>query len=52
MDSLHMITFRCHTELYERLDAFAAARQLDRTSILKLALHYHLNRSHLAEQAA
>lgn len=52
MDTLHMITFRCHSELYERLESFAAEHQLDRTSILKLALHYYLNREQSTEQAA
>lgn len=43
MPALHMITFRCKTSLLERLDQFARQRQLDRTSVLKLALHYYLN---------
>lgn len=47
-----MITFRCHSELYERLETFASEHRLDRTSILKLALHFHLNQSHSAKQAA
>ncbi len=38
-----MITFRCAETLYQRLETFARQRQLDRTSVLKLALHYYLN---------
>lgn len=44
MASLHMITFRCPQELFERLERFARLRNIDRTSALKLALHYYLNR--------
>ncbi len=43
MPALHMITFRCEASLYERLETFARQRELDRTSVLKLALHYYLN---------
>lgn len=43
MPALHMITFRCHAELFERMEQFARQRGLDRTSVLKLALHYYLN---------
>ena len=43
MPTLHMITFRCENRLFERLEAFARQRKLDRTSVLKLALHYYLN---------
>ncbi len=43
MPALHMITFRCKTDLFNRLERFARQRQLDRTSVLKLALHYYLN---------
>lgn len=38
-----MITFRCRSALYERMESFSLARNLDRTSVLKLALHYYLN---------
>ena len=38
-----MITFRCRTELFERMERFAQARNIDRTSVLKLALHFYLN---------
>ena len=41
---LHMITFRCDAELFERLERFSIERNIDRTSVLKLALHYYLNR--------
>ena len=44
MPSLHMITFRCGESLFRRLEQFARRRGIDRTSVLKLALHYYLNR--------
>jgi len=40
----HMITFRCRKELFDRLERFALAHNIDRTSVLKLALHFYLNR--------
>ena len=43
MAPLHMITFRCRKELFHRLEKFARLRNIDRTSVLKLALHYFLN---------
>ena len=43
MPTLHMITFRCPEALFHRLEAFARQREIDRTSVLKLALHYYLN---------
>ena len=43
MPTLHMITFRCPAQLCQRLDNFARQREIDRTSVLKLALHYYLN---------
>ena len=43
MNSLHMISFRCRAELLARLERFAQARGIDRTSALKLALHFYLN---------
>ena len=43
MNNPHMITFRCRAELFERIERFAQARNIDRTSVLKLALHYYLN---------
>lgn len=43
MPALHMITFRCEESLFHRLEAFALQRSLDRTSVLKLALHFYLN---------
>lgn len=43
MNNLHMITFRCRTDLFERLEQFAKSRNIDRTSVLKLALHFYLN---------
>lgn len=44
MSELLMITFRCRWELFERLEKFAIERNIDRTSAIKLALHYYLNR--------
>lgn len=44
MNTLHMITFRCNSELFDRLEQFARSRNIDRTSVLKLALHFYLNR--------
>ena len=43
MPSLHMITFRCGEALFLRLEQFALRHGIDRTSVLKLALHYYLN---------
>ena len=43
MPALHMITFRCDGALFKRLEEFAQQREIDRTSVLKLALHYYLN---------
>ena len=43
MPTLLMITFRCENALFERLEDFAQQRNIDRTSVLKLALHYYLN---------
>ncbi len=50
MNNLHMITFRCRTELFERIERFAQARNIDRTSVLKLALHYYLNLNQIKPQ--
>lgn len=44
MSSLKMITFRCPEDLFRRLEHFAVAKSIDRTSALKLAIHYYLNR--------
>ena len=43
MSKQQMITFRCPWELYERLENFAIERNIDRTSAIKLAVHYYLN---------
>lgn len=40
---LRMITFRCNCELFERMEALSIRYGIDRTSVLKLALHYYLN---------
>lgn len=50
MNNLHMITFRCRAELFERIERFAQARNIDRTSVLKLALHYYLNLNQIRPQ--
>lgn len=39
-----MVSFHCRPELFERMERFAIQRNIDRTSVLKLALHFHLNR--------
>lgn len=44
MAHLLMITFRCRWDLFERLERFSIERNIDRTSAIKLALHYYLNR--------
>lgn len=44
MANLLMITFRCRWDLFERLEKFSIERNIDRTSAIKLALHYYLNR--------
>jgi predicted transcriptional regulator len=44
MSSLKMITFRCPAELFRKLEHFAQSRSIDRTSALKLAIHYYLNK--------
>lgn len=43
MNDLRMITFRCEHPLYSRMEGFSSSYELDRTSILKLALHFFLN---------
>ena len=43
MSSLKMITFRCPEDLFRKLEQFAMNRSIDRTSALKLAIHYYLN---------
>ncbi len=42
MTTTHMLTFRCHDKLFARLEAYARRHHIDRTSVLKLALHYYL----------
>ena len=44
MPLLHMITFRCGETLFLQMEQFALRHGIDRTSVLKLALHYYLNR--------
>jgi len=44
MASPHMVTFRCSEDLFKRLEIFAIERNVDRTSVIKLAVHYYLNR--------
>lgn len=43
MTPLYMITFRCDRTLHARMEGFAFDRNLDRTSVLKMALHFYLN---------
>lgn len=50
MPPLHMITFRCRRELYQRLEQFSHHRNIDRTSVLKLALHYFLNLHRISKE--
>lgn len=52
MNKLQMVTFRCQPELFERVEHFAGKRNIDRTSVLKLALHYYLNRCPINPQPA
>lgn len=40
----YMISFHCRPDLFDRMERFAIHRNIDRTSVLKLALHFHLNR--------
>ncbi len=44
------MTFRCREDLCDRLDAFAIKHGIDRTSAIKLALHYYLNLKLVTEQ--
>ncbi len=39
-----MLTFRCHDRLFARIERFASRHSIDRTSVLKLALHYYMGR--------
>lgn len=43
MNSLHMVTFRCHSPLFMRMEQLCGTHGVDRTSLLKLALHFFLN---------
>ncbi len=43
MSRYQTITFRCREDVFERLESFAARHGIDRTSAIKLALHYYLN---------
>ncbi len=45
MSRNHMITFRCLPELFIRLERFVRLHNIDRTSALKLALHFYLNKT-------
>ncbi len=44
MSRSQTITFRCREDLSDRLDGFAEKHGIDRTSAIKLALHYYLNK--------
>ncbi len=50
MSRYQTITFRCKEEIYERLELFAQKYGIDRTSAIKLALHYYLNLKLIEEQ--
>ncbi len=51
MSRYQTITFRCREEIYNRLEQFAQKYGIDRTSAIKLALHYYLNmKEHRAEE--
>ncbi len=50
MSHLFTITFRCGAKLFERLEKFVLERNIDRTSAIKLALHYYLNRASCSEE--
>ncbi len=43
MSRYQTITFRCKEEIFNRLEQFALRHGIDRTSAIKLALHYYLN---------
>ncbi len=49
MSRSQTITFRCREELFERLEHFAQKHGIDRTSAIKLALHYYLNKKLIQE---
>ncbi len=51
MPNLLMITFRCRQELFTRLEKFAIERNIDRTSAIKLALHFYLNRRECSRES-
>ncbi len=48
MSRYQTITFRCKEEIFNRLEQFAQKHGIDRTSAIKLALHYYLNLKLLA----
>ncbi len=50
MSRYQTITFRCRKEVYDRLELFAQKHGIDRTSAIKLALHYYLNLKLLSPQ--
>ncbi len=43
MSRYQTITFRCKEDIYNQLEEFAQKHGIDRTSAIKLALHYYLN---------
>ncbi len=43
MSRYQTITFRCKEEIFNQLEQFAEKYGIDRTSAIKLALHYYLN---------
>ncbi len=52
MSRYQTITFRCKEEVYNRLEQFALKYGIDRTSAIKLALHYYLNLKLIKEKEA
>ncbi len=50
MSRYQTITFRCKEDIYHQLEEFALKYGIDRTSAIKLALHYYLNMKERDEQ--
>ncbi len=52
MSRYQTITFRCKEDIFNRLEQFAEKYGIDRTSAIKLALHYYLNLKLIQEPQA
>lgn len=52
MTTLQTISFRCRIELFRKLEHFAVTRHIDRTSVLKLAVHQYLNKQTMLSHAS